>query len=558
MDRPLDRTYAAVVFDWDGTAVTDRRSATRRLRARVERLSMLGVHTAIVSGTHVGNVDGQLGARPAGPGELLLALNRGSELFRATVSGPRLLDRRVETPRARRLLDEAASRIASTLRDRRLGVEIVSQRINRRKIDLIPEPAWADPPKSAIAHLVEAVEARVRDAGFSSLAQVVSLATEVAVECGIDDPRVTSDAKHVEVGLTDKSDSMRTVMSRLADLGVGGELVLVVGDEFGPLGGVPGSDSLLLVPEAAGATVLSVGIEPAGVPPGVLHLGGGPAAFLRLLDAQIERARRLRVPTVSHDPRWTVAERGVDVERHRVSESLFTLTSGGVGLRGSVEIVGGPQHQITYTVKKRAYVQSEDEARGYLSAFRVTASSRPEEALVEGKWTRPAPRKFSAEIVIQVPQELELARVTTKGGDLAVRNIAGRVEGQSSGGNMQVSNVTGPISAQTGGGSVEVSNVPRELTLRTGGGAIKIHGQTGRISAETAGGNILVGSSAGAQLQSGGGSIQVTQCGSHLKANTVAGSIEVGHVKGSALLQTGGGNSRVGGAGGVVTATTGG
>jgi trehalose/maltose hydrolase-like predicted phosphorylase len=337
MDRPLDRTYAAVVFDWDGTAVTDRRSATRRLRARVERLSMLGVHTAIVSGTHVGNVDGQLGARPAGPGELLLALNRGSELFRVTVSGPRLLDRRVETPRARRLLDEAASRIASTLRDRRLGVEIVSQRINRRKIDLIPEPAWADPPKSAIAHLVEAVEARVRDAGFSSLAQVVSLATEVAVECGIDDPRVTSDAKHVEVGLTDKSDSMRTVMSRLADLGVGGELVLVVGDEFGPLGGVPGSDSLLLVPEAAGATVLSVGIEPAGVPPGVLHLGGGPAAFLRLLDAQIERARRLRVPTVSHDPRWTVAERGVDVERHRVSESLFTLTSGGVGLRGSVE-----------------------------------------------------------------------------------------------------------------------------------------------------------------------------------------------------------------------------
>jgi hypothetical protein len=225
---------------------------------------------------------------------------------------------------------------------------------------------------------------------------------------------------------------------------------------------------------------------------------------------------------------------------------------------GSVEIVGGPQHQIIYTVKKRAYVQSEDEARGYLSAFRVSASSRPEEALVEGKWTRPAPRKFSAEIVIQVPQELELARVTTKGGDLAVRNIAGRVEGQSSGGNMQVSNVTGPISAQTGGGSVEVSNVPRELTLRTGGGAIKIHGQTGRISAETAGGNILVGSSAGAQLQSGGGSIQVTQCGSHLKANTVAGSIEVGHVKGSALLQTGGGNIRVGGAGGVVTATTGG
>jgi len=34
--------------------------------------------------------------------------------------------------------------------------------------------------------------------------------------------------------------------------------VLVAGDEFGPLGGVSGSDSFLLVPEAARATAVSV------------------------------------------------------------------------------------------------------------------------------------------------------------------------------------------------------------------------------------------------------------------------------------------------------------
>lgn len=346
MDGRLDRTYGAVVFDWDGTAVADRRSVTRRLRARVERLSALGVHAAVVSGTHVDNVDGQLRARPGGPGELLLALNRGSELFRVTAAGPRLLERRRETRRVGRLLDETASRIALALRGRGLAVEVVSHRINRRKIDLIPEPEWADPPKSEIRSLVAAVEARVRRAGFDSLAEVVALSTEIAGQCGLEDPRVTSDAKHVEVGLTDKSDSMRTVLSRLADRGVCGELVLVAGDEFGELGGVPGSDSLLLVPEAEGATVVSVGTEPAGVPPGVLHLGGGPAAFLRLLEAQIERAQRLRVPVVSRDPRWTVVEKGVDVGRHRVSESLFTLTSGGVGLRGSVEESPGFGHPL--------------------------------------------------------------------------------------------------------------------------------------------------------------------------------------------------------------------
>jgi trehalose/maltose hydrolase-like predicted phosphorylase len=335
--RALDRTYAAVVFDWDGTAVPDRHASARRLRTRLERLSELGVHAAVVSGTHVGNVDGQLRARPTGPGELLLALNRGSELFEVTATGPSLLSRRVETEADARLLDRAATRVAAALRDRGLSVEIVSHRINRRKIDLIPEPAWADPPKSEIDQLVVAVEERVRRAGFGSLAEVVALATDLSRECGIERPRVTSDAKHVEVGLTDKADSMRAVLRHLDDRGVGGDLVLVAGDEFGDLGGVPGSDSLLLVPEAAGATFVSVGREPAGVPARVRHLGGGPPAFVGLLEEQIARARARRVPAVSRDPRWTVLETGVDVARHAVSESIFTLTSGGVGLRGSVE-----------------------------------------------------------------------------------------------------------------------------------------------------------------------------------------------------------------------------
>ncbi|HEX2894636.1 MAG TPA: glycosyl hydrolase family 65 protein [Marmoricola sp.] len=335
--RALDRTFAAVVFDWDGTAVPDRHAPARGVRTRLERLSELGIHTVVVSGTHVGNVDGQLRARPAGPGELLLALNRGSELFHVSPTGPHLLSRRVETEADGRLLDQAAATVAASLRERGLPVEVVSHRINRRKIDLVPEPAWADPPKSQIARLVVAVEERVRRAGFASLAEVVALATELARESGLPHPRVTSDAKHVEIGLTDKADSMRAVMRRLQEHGASADLVLVAGDEFGDLGGVPGSDSLLIAPETTGATFVSVGPEPAGVPAGVQHLGGGPATFIGLLDEQIERARAHRVPAVSRDAGWTVLEVGVDVARHAVSESLFTLTSGDVGMRGSVE-----------------------------------------------------------------------------------------------------------------------------------------------------------------------------------------------------------------------------
>ncbi|MFI5042615.1 MAG: hypothetical protein ACHQNA_12340, partial [Acidimicrobiales bacterium] len=79
-----EHRFEAVIFDWDGTAVPDRRADAVPLRARIERLSAAGAHVIIVSGTHVANVDGQLGARPAGPGHLFLCLNRGSEVFEVT------------------------------------------------------------------------------------------------------------------------------------------------------------------------------------------------------------------------------------------------------------------------------------------------------------------------------------------------------------------------------------------------------------------------------------------------------------------------------------------
>ena len=84
-------------------------------------------------------------------------------------------------------------------------------------------------------------------------------------DAGLLDPRVTSDAKHIEIGLTDKADSARWLFDELGRRGVGSGVVLVAGDEFGTLGGLAGGDSFLLVPEAERATVVSVGAEPTGV-----------------------------------------------------------------------------------------------------------------------------------------------------------------------------------------------------------------------------------------------------------------------------------------------------
>jgi hypothetical protein len=50
------------VVDWDGTAVPDWQADASAVRLAVERLCALGADVAVISGTHVGSVDPQLGS----------------------------------------------------------------------------------------------------------------------------------------------------------------------------------------------------------------------------------------------------------------------------------------------------------------------------------------------------------------------------------------------------------------------------------------------------------------------------------------------------------------
>lgn len=306
------------------------------IRRAVEDACAAGLDLAIVSGTHLENVDDQLRARPAGPGSLVLLLNRGSEVFVVDRDGPQLVSRRTASPAEDAALTRAAELTVARLAARGLRTEIVSQRLNRRKIDLIPEPAWADPPKARIGELLEAVERRLGVAGIIGLLpEVVAMATAAATEAGLDAPKVTSDAKHVEIGLTDKADSAGWVMAELWRRGIAPGQVLIAGDELGPLGGLPGSDFMLLSGTGAEATAVSVGQEPHGVPAPVIHIGGGPARFLELLADQIRRRRARALPIRVASVGWTLEFEDGDSLLERVRESLLTTADGRVGTRAS-------------------------------------------------------------------------------------------------------------------------------------------------------------------------------------------------------------------------------
>jgi trehalose/maltose hydrolase-like predicted phosphorylase len=333
MPAPLARRFEAIVFDWDGPAVPVRQADATRIRRLVEEACAAGLELAVVSGTHLGNVDGQLAARPARPGGLVLALNDGSEVFRVDRDGPQLVYRRTARSEEDAALSRAAELTVERLAERGLAARIVSGRLNRRTIDLIPESGWEDPPKAQSVVLLTAVQDRLAAAGIDGLTEAAKIARSAATDAGLADPRVTSDAKHVEIGLTDKSDSARWIMRELWRTGIAPSQVLIAGDELGPLGDPSGSESGLLID---GATAISVGVEPNGVPAGVVRLGGGPGMFAAVLEDQIARRRRGELPIVALDPAWTLAIDGVSPLLERFHESLFTLADGRLGTRGSV------------------------------------------------------------------------------------------------------------------------------------------------------------------------------------------------------------------------------
>ncbi len=91
--------FEAVLLDWDEVKC-DPSSDASTVRDLVSKLCARGVGVGFVSDADVESVDGWLDVRPPGPGRLLLAVNRGSEVFEVGADGPRLVvPERLHRPR---------------------------------------------------------------------------------------------------------------------------------------------------------------------------------------------------------------------------------------------------------------------------------------------------------------------------------------------------------------------------------------------------------------------------------------------------------------------------
>ena len=216
LERALDREFPVIRFAWDGTAVPRRDADASAVRSRVERLAALGVDIAVISSADVADVDEQLRARPGVEGRLFLYLSRGSEIYVVGPAGPRLLERREASSLEEEQLAVTAEALMSRLVAAGLDVALVQDHLNRQSIDLVP--GWQEPPGTAVGELQQEVERRLRDAGFADgLHECVELARGLGREAGIAHPAISTDVRHIDIGLTGKTTRMHALTRGLGD-----------------------------------------------------------------------------------------------------------------------------------------------------------------------------------------------------------------------------------------------------------------------------------------------------------------------------------------------------
>lgn len=226
---------------------------------------------------------------------------------------------------------------------------------------------------------------------------------------------------------------------------------------------------------------------------------------------------------------------------------------------GAVRVQGGSAQGITYVIRNKSYESSEDRARQQFNSYKISSYTRGDTAWIVGEWEGGRPRKFSSDVTVTVPRDIDLVKIETDGGEIVTTGISGRLEAESGGGTIHLDDVGGAISAETGGGAIEVGNVGGDLTVRTGGGTIHIGTAKGKVVAESGGGNVvLVSGAQGASLETGGGNIHVDKCTGEVKASTGGGSIDLGEINGGAIMETGGGSLKISSAAGPVKGETGG
>jgi hypothetical protein len=208
-----------------------------------------------------------------------------------------------------------------------------------------------------------------------------------------------------------------------------------------------------------------------------------------------------------------------------------------VSVIGGVTIDGREAPHFEYRVTRRVKADSEAEARQIFERARLSASRSGPTATLTLEEPNCGRCAFSAELEVGAPLNLQEAIVGTRGGEVRIHKIAGRVIADSAGGAMEIGDIGGAVRATTAGGPISLGVIGGEVLCETAGGMISLDNGRGD-----------------ATLTSSGGPIKVGTIGGSLRAETAGGDVTATRVEGRVIAGTSGGSIAIGQAGGLVNA----
>lgn len=285
------KSYKAIFFDWDGTAVLSRKEPADRAVEAMKPLLDRGVKLAIISGTTIENIAGgkiESYFTEKQLANLYLGLGRGAYNYKFNGKTPHIFFDMISDKEKMLDIHRICFEVHLVLKEKYdFDTDVVFSRPNYCKIDLMVSQKRGDNLFMQEKELDLLKQSLSRHGIENGLQGLMDLAVKIGEKYGIP-VKPTCDAKYLEIGLSNKSDNVDVILRELVRKnGIDPMECCYWGDEYvGIEQGIYGSDSFMITEATRRGDFFDVSDVTGQRPSEVQIVGGGVKSFLRFLQSQ--------------------------------------------------------------------------------------------------------------------------------------------------------------------------------------------------------------------------------------------------------------------------------
>ena len=204
----------------------------------------------------------------------------------------------------------------------------------------------------------------------------------------------------------------------------------------------------------------------------------------------------------------------------------YTCTLSGV--HGNISIYGHPGSGVHLIIDRQVRAMDNKNAINILERNQIQVFHISDDKVVAIKrMGYKYENKIQSHFIIHLPINTNIT-AESRGGDINIREIRGRIELRTKGGDIELKQLSGKITANTGGGDIQVDQSDGVLNLHTSGGDINISQSNGEFDTSIYGGDLSL-----VQLK---GNINASLIGGNINLKSIDGDTVTCNISGGDLI----------------------